>query len=445
MKATTTPSITIRFSAITFLFALALGFPLGVVVLFIQGRGISLLEIGLLVAIQAATVVVLELPTGGLADVWGRKKVLLLAFAAGVGSTAIHLASFSFASFAAAMLLSGACMALFSGTAEAMFVDALKAVDPDVNLQKSIAAMMSMQGLGMGLGAVAGGFVPRFFAGLPDEGTAILTPLAMPLVMSLAAWLLALLAVAVLVRERPAAERLSPTRQRGPRAIVDVMKQSVVLTFHDRLILVLMSVSAVYALAFAGIEAFWQPHFASLQQTPQIDTRAFGAVYAATFMFKSVGSGLAGVVSGWSGKRYGLVCALSVVLMTAAFVFFWLQVGWIGVLIGFWGIYLLSGLVTAAFQALFNSAIPSDKRATLVSLQALAMRAGVLVGAPAFGWLAERFSIPSAWRCGALVLVFGVPLFLYAERLYSQRGGAAEPAAGEPSPLGSPRSADQGA
>lgn len=446
MKTMTKRSITIRFSAVTFLFSLAMAFPMGVIVLFIQGRGISLLEIGALVAMQAMTVVLLELPTGGLADVWGRKKVLLLAFAAGALSTAIFLMSNSFLSFAAAMLLSGACMALFTGTGEAMFVDWLKEVDPEVNLQSAMAAMMGMQGLGMGLGAVAGGFVPRFFSDLPPEGTALLTPLAMPLVISLGGWLVTLLGAFVLLKERPVAERPSPTEQRGVMAIADVVRQAVALTFKDRLILVLMSVSALYALAFAGIEAFWQPHFASLQQTAaQIDTRAFGAILAATFLFKSIGSGLAGAVSGWSGKRYGLVCALSMALMVVGFVFFSLQRGWWGALAGFWGIYLITGLATAAFQALLNSTIPSDKRATLVSFQSLAMRVGVFVGGIGLGYAADRFSIPVAWRCGALVLLFSIPLFLVAERLYSRiraQGGLVEV---EPSPLGSPQSADQGA
>jgi len=420
--ATMTPqSVTRRYSVLMFLFSVAMALPAGVIILFIQGRGIDLLEVGVLVAIQALTVVVLELPTGGLADVWGRKKVVLLAFATGTAGSLVSLSSFSFPLFTVAMLFIGASAALFSGTMEALFVDSLREIDPDVNLQKYMAIPMATRGIGMALGAVLGGFMPRWFTSLPEEGTAMLTPLSTPLFLALVVWIVTFAASAILIYEpsvpRPEGSEEPPT-QLGFKAVVDVMRNAIVLSFKDRLILVLMVISALYALAFAPIEAFWQPHFADLQQTSEVDTRAFGAIAALLFLFGAIGSGIASVVSRWTGKHYGMVCAVGMFLLTISFVVFSVQTRWGLALAAFFGIHVVGGALVAAFQPLFNSAIPSDKRATLVSFQSLAMKIGVFVGGLTLGYVAQYFAIPLAFRYAAVALLAGVPLFVYADRLH---------------------------
>ncbi len=58
-------------------------FPTGLLIpltaVLMQSRGLSLAEIGLVAAAQGVVVVLLELPTGGLADALGRRPVLLAA------------------------------------------------------------------------------------------------------------------------------------------------------------------------------------------------------------------------------------------------------------------------------------------------------------------------------------------------------------------------------
>src|ERR1051325_10127126 len=50
-------------------------------VVLLQDRGLSLAAIGVAAAVQSIVVLVLELPTGGLADTLGARRVLLLACA----------------------------------------------------------------------------------------------------------------------------------------------------------------------------------------------------------------------------------------------------------------------------------------------------------------------------------------------------------------------------
>ena len=55
--------------------------PLALLVLIHQTRGLDLFNVGILMGTYSLTIVFLEVPTGGLADAVGRKKVTQIAYA----------------------------------------------------------------------------------------------------------------------------------------------------------------------------------------------------------------------------------------------------------------------------------------------------------------------------------------------------------------------------
>lgn len=69
-----------------------LGVTLPVTALLLLEKGLDLFQLGVMLAVYSGTVVV-ELPTGGLADAVGRKKVYLLSQAARVCSALVLLVS----------------------------------------------------------------------------------------------------------------------------------------------------------------------------------------------------------------------------------------------------------------------------------------------------------------------------------------------------------------
>ena len=73
--------------------------PLALLVLLHQTRGLDLFQVGLLMGAYSLTIVLLEVPTGGLADSIGRKKVTLLAYGFTLLSGGIFLFAFSFPAF----------------------------------------------------------------------------------------------------------------------------------------------------------------------------------------------------------------------------------------------------------------------------------------------------------------------------------------------------------
>ncbi|MCZ7671108.1 MAG: hypothetical protein M5U34_30175 [Chloroflexi bacterium] len=77
---------------------------------FLQARGMSLFQVGVAMGIYSFTIVLLEVPTGGLADAVGRKRVALVAYSLMAAMMVALLFAFSFPAAAA-----GVCV-LWSGT-----------------------------------------------------------------------------------------------------------------------------------------------------------------------------------------------------------------------------------------------------------------------------------------------------------------------------------------
>src|SRR5688500_18632068 len=122
-----------------------------------QERGLTLAQIGLAVAAQGLVVLLLELPTGGLADALGRRPVLLTAAAVNLASLALFVVADTFALLVAVWLLQGVYRALDSGPLESWYVDASLAADPDAAYEKGLGQGGTVLGLAISAGALFGG------------------------------------------------------------------------------------------------------------------------------------------------------------------------------------------------------------------------------------------------------------------------------------------------
>ncbi|MCB9684403.1 MAG: MFS transporter [Alphaproteobacteria bacterium] len=100
-----------------------------VVVLFWTERGLDLSDVYLLQAVYAVAVVLLEVPTGMLADRWGKRASLLAAAAIYAIGFVVYGFGEGFWWFLGAELVLGVAGALFSGADSALLYDTLAALD----------------------------------------------------------------------------------------------------------------------------------------------------------------------------------------------------------------------------------------------------------------------------------------------------------------------------
>ena len=83
-------------------------------------KGLTFFEIGLLIAFREITVIALEVPSGAIADVYGRRKSMMVSFGAYLGSFLIFAVAEPVVLLLPAMLLFGVGEAFRTGTHKAM-------------------------------------------------------------------------------------------------------------------------------------------------------------------------------------------------------------------------------------------------------------------------------------------------------------------------------------
>ena len=390
-------------------------------VIFMQARGVDLAEVGFLIGLYSLTIVLLEIPTGGLADTLGRKRVTLVALSFKLVATVMFFFAFGFLAFLAAWVLVGVGRALISGAFNAWFVDRLQAVHPEINLQPPLAQAGSVELLALSGGTLLGGALPGLFNFLPEDGTAFLTPLAVPFVLSGLFLLGCLIATALLLKEVP----LEDDNQ-GPKrlaAFPKLFKTAFGAIRKNRALQLLLAASFLAAPAATAVETFWQPRFVTLIPGESDNTFWLGVLMTGGFLAGMVGNLLSIPIARLLGKRHYLVAALGQMTQVLTLAFLALQDTALAAGGLFWLTYLTRGVASSPQEALLNEEISAAQRSTMLSAASLVNYAGIFIGSTLLGIVAERISIPVAWLVGSGVALLAVLVLLLLGRV-ANRGNS---------------------
>lgn len=128
-------------------------------VLYLAFKGMSLVEIGILESIYHITGLCLEIPSGALADLRGRKFCVVLGRAVNIISCILMITSNSFWGFAISFILSSAAMNLNSGAAEALIFDSLKELGEENAYKKIWGQLAFIMSIAQGTAVLLGGIL----------------------------------------------------------------------------------------------------------------------------------------------------------------------------------------------------------------------------------------------------------------------------------------------
>ncbi len=124
---------------------------------------LSVQTIGVVMAAYSVLIALVEVPSGAISDVWGRRKTKLLASWVMAGSYLVLATADGLVDVVMASALLGVGRALFSGAADSWFVDELgDAKDPRV--LKGFARAEAAHNLGFGIGSLTGALLPQLYA-----------------------------------------------------------------------------------------------------------------------------------------------------------------------------------------------------------------------------------------------------------------------------------------
>ncbi len=155
-------------SSMRFVTSFAFGCAGTVRILHMDVLDFSVQRIGVIMAAYSVLIAVVEVPSGAISDVWGRRKTKLLASWVMAGSYLLLATASGLGDIVVSAALLGVGRALFSGAADSWFVDEIgDAKDPRVlvGLSRSEAA----HNLGFGIGSLTGALLPQLYADSVDD------------------------------------------------------------------------------------------------------------------------------------------------------------------------------------------------------------------------------------------------------------------------------------
>jgi MFS family permease len=409
----TAGGLTRRFVILRALRWLPVGLVLPFLVITPEARGLSLGAIGVVFAVHSAVAIALEVPSGALADLVGRRRVLLV----GAALTAVSLLIFAVAqdivAFMASAGLLAAGRALISGSLEAWYVDSLRLLDPAAPLSHGLSRGSAAEAAALAVGSlVAGGLVT--LAGPTEGGGGAFSGYGIAALAGALAAIGYLIAVAALVDEGDRA-----AHRRGRPAPVRQQVAEIFATARDELmgsvaVRVVVVTGIALGMSFTAVELLWQPHLADLLSDPGTHGVAFGALGAGSMFAAAAGAALSPRLRGRVGLRSGYVIALVLGAVSVALL------GAPDSVAMFVPIYLVAYLSMGAADPLhfelLNDAVGATARATLISAEALATQAGALVANLAVGALASSNGTAFVWALAGtlltiITLAVAVPLY----------------------------------
>ena len=381
---------------------LAASFIWGINTLFLLDAGLSNLEAFAANAFFTAGMVLFEVPTGVVADGWGRRVSFLLGTATLAVSTLLYYLlwqlSAPFWSWAVVSVLLGLGFTFFSGAVEAWLVDALHFSGYDGALEAVLGRGQMMSGTAMLIGSVAGGVIAQA------------TNLGVPFLLRVGV-LLAMFGVALWLMHDVG---FTPERSAHPlQATRAVLSASIENGLKNPPVRYVM-LSAPFT-AGVGIYVFYalQPFMLEL----------FGdrSAYAIAGLAAAIVAG-AEVLGGWLAPRFRRLvrkrttvlilsgAISSVILVALGFTReFWVAL----VLLALWA--LVAEVGTPVGQAYLNDMIDSRQRATVLSFASLMGSSGGVVVQPVLGRTADVSGYSVSVAFGGVIQLLAVP-FLYASR-----------------------------
>ena len=399
----TVRSATRRLVGLTALRWLPVGLTTPITVLLAQARGLSLAEIGLLFTVHGVVVTVLELPTGGLADVLGRRPVVVTGAVLHLFSCVAFATATGFPGFLTAILVLGVGRALDSGPVEAWYVDTVHRIDPTADVAPGLARHSAADGGSLAVGAIVGGFLPAVLGG------AGAVALALPYLGAAALDVVFILAVVRLLAEdrSPREGSIRAALAAGARAMPGTVTGAVRLSVTDGPMRLVLLLTAVGGIGLVACELLGPVRFADLAGSRDDGAAVYGTVLALSFAAAAVGSmatpSLRRLLRGSTRATCALLFALgALALAVVAGPQLLLVAG-----TGFAVYYLAHGSTWPLLSAVLHSRVDAAHRATAVSAMSLAQALGGIVGNLTVPRLAAALSIGAGYLVVAAVVLLG--------------------------------------
>jgi len=397
-----------RFSAYGFLKNLQLFEPF--LYIYFLSKGFSYFQIGLLVSLRALTVYICEIPTGIIADLYGKKNSMVFCFCSYIGSFIVFGLSSSFYWIAAAMAVFGLGEAFRTGTHKAIIMDYLDREGMGSRKAYVYGFTRSWAKIGSAVSALAAACLVFLTV---EESDPQYNIIFLATVIPYGAGLILMLTYPQDRRERESGGFLQKFRKHVVESLKE-LRSNTVLILNSTLFDGLFTVSKDYIQPVIRQAAYAVP-LCAFADGEKKDAVLIGFTYFLVSVLAAVCSRLSGKFRDISGNR-GM--GENILFVCAGFLY--LGIGWTV----YAGILWLTIILFLLSVSLFNLRRPllvsnmgdrvhRDRRATVLSAESMVKTLVVAVCAPAAGKAADAYGLHMIFVItGAMILVLTIPLRL---------------------------------
>ncbi len=381
---------------------LATSFIWGINTIFLLSAGLSNFEAFAANAFFTLGEVIFEIPTGIVADTWGRRISYLLGTVTLAISTFLYLLMWQihgpFWGWAASSILLGLGYTFFSGATEAWLVDALHATGFKGHLDAVFAKGQIVSGVAMLIGSIGGGVVAQF------------TNLGVPYIIRSLILLVNFATAFFLMKDigfKP--RKMDPVKEMKSiftKSIDNGLKNPPVRW-------VMLAAPFTSGVSFYTFYAL-QPYLLKLYG----NSKAYGiAGLAAAIISLSLIAG--GILAPRLRKLFsrrtsilllGVFITGVILIIVSGVANFWIAL----LLIFIWALIFAS--LTPVRQAYLNGLIPSEQRATVLSFDSLMGSSGGIFIQPILGKVADLHGYPASYFVSSIFQFAALPFIYLARR-----------------------------
>lgn len=364
-----------------------------VLILYYTVNGLNSTQIFTIQAAFHLAVLLLEVPSGYLADVIGRKKTLVFGAIFFPLGLAVYSVGRSFMAFILAEVVLAVSVSMRSGCDSALLFDSLSQLNREEEYKRFEGKCALFARSGTAFSSLAGGLLAAVFLRLPF------------LINTVTALFMPPLALALTEPERE--------QRRSKNPMLDILRICQYCLKAPHIRPVVFFCGLLMACQLTGLWAYFL-----LYRELDIGIGWFGILFA---VFQLAGA-LGGARSHAFNERFGAKRTLFLVLLSPLFFIM------LGLFPNAWLLPLIPAnalLWNLAYPLLLerlNLAVGSEVRATVLSLAAMAGSVTFVIISPLFGRLVDAFSLSTAFvALGGFFILAGVPLLVAMLRNWQEK------------------------
>lgn len=363
-----------------------------IIVLFYEKHGLGLQDVFILKSVYSVAAVALEIPSGYLADVWGRKRCLIAGCVLFFGGYLCYSFTSTFEAFLVAEILLGIGQTLVNGADSALLYDTTVHYRKEQLYLRYEGRITMIGNFAEAVAGIIGGLLAAYSLRLPFYAQAVVAFSGIP--------------AACLLKEFSTQNKVQ-----SPLAEIGRIIRYSLLT--NRALCYNIFFSGIIGAATLTMAWFVQPVLMYLR-TP---ISYYGIIWTVLNLVVGIAALYSDRIDRYLGMHKMNVLILAVIVGGYVALAYNLTYAGLAVLLVF---YVIRGFATPILKGYINQMTFSEMRATVLSIRNFIIRLLFAAMAPFIGWLNDMYSLQTALLVSAAIIFLPGLLFLLLQLKHRQ-------------------------